>query len=87
LTDAFTPALSACVDGARPTFSNEISFGFCSGQHLEQQNEQAKADWPEGTTKAYAGCSRIISMIQRASSTELPDWLDFEWGPTLLICR
>ena len=27
---------------------------------------------PEGTTKAYAGCSRIIATIQRASSTELP---------------
>ena len=26
----------------------------------------------EGTTKAYAGCSRIIATIQRASSTELP---------------
>jgi hypothetical protein len=25
----------------------------------------------EGTIKAYAGCSRIIAMIQRASSTEL----------------
>jgi hypothetical protein len=46
--------------------------GFYFGQHLEQQNEQPKADWPEGTTKAYAGCSRIIATIQRASSTELP---------------
>jgi hypothetical protein len=46
--------------------------GFYSGQHLEQQNEQPKAHWPEGTTKAYAGCSRIIATIQRASSTELP---------------
>ena len=26
----------------------------------------------EGTIKAYAGCSRIIATIQRASSTELP---------------
>jgi hypothetical protein len=26
----------------------------------------------EGTIKAYAGCSRIIARIQRASSTELP---------------
>jgi hypothetical protein len=46
--------------------------GFYSGYHLGQQNEQSKADWPEGTTKAYAGCSRIIATIQRASSTELP---------------
>ena len=54
------------------SFSNEISLGFYSGQHLEQQNEQPKADWPEGTIKAYAGCSRIIATIQRASSTGLP---------------
>src|SRR5207344_445321 len=54
------------------SFSNEISLGFYSGHHLEQQNEQPQADWPEGTTKAYAGCSRIIATIQRASSTELP---------------
>ena len=26
----------------------------------------------EGMIKAYAGCSRIIATIQRASSTELP---------------
>jgi hypothetical protein len=26
----------------------------------------------EGTIKAYAGCSRIIATVQRASSTELP---------------
>jgi hypothetical protein len=26
----------------------------------------------EGTIKAYAGCSRIIATIRRASSTELP---------------
>jgi hypothetical protein len=26
----------------------------------------------EGTIKAYAGCSRMIATIQRASSTELP---------------
>jgi hypothetical protein len=54
------------------SFSDEISLGFYSGQHLGRQNEQSKADWPEGTTKAYAGCSRIIATIQRASSTELP---------------
>jgi hypothetical protein len=54
------------------SFSDAISLSFYSGQHLGQQNEQAKADWPEGTIKAYAGCSRIIATIQRASSTELP---------------
>jgi hypothetical protein len=54
------------------SFSGEISLGFYSGQHLGRQNEQSKADWPEGTTKTYAGCSRIIATIQRASSTELP---------------
>jgi hypothetical protein len=26
----------------------------------------------EGSIKAYAGCSRIIATIQRASNTELP---------------
>jgi hypothetical protein len=28
------------------SFSDEISLGFYSGQHLERQNEQPKADWP-----------------------------------------
>jgi hypothetical protein len=54
------------------SFSDEISLGFYSGQHLKQQNAQPKANWSEGTTKAYAGRSRIIATIQRASSTELP---------------
>jgi hypothetical protein len=44
-------------------FPDEISLGFYSGQHLGQQNEQSKADWPEGTTKTYAGCSTIIATI------------------------
>jgi hypothetical protein len=28
------------------SFSDEIRLGFYSGQHLGQQNEQSKADWP-----------------------------------------
>jgi hypothetical protein len=54
------------------SFSDEIGFGFYSGQHLEQQNERPKADWPGRNDQGVTGCSRIIATIQRASSTELP---------------
>src|ERR1700720_4774519 len=44
--------------------SDEISLGFYLEQQWGQQNKMSKADWPEGTTKAYAGCSRIIATKQ-----------------------
>src|SRR6266403_5780206 len=53
-------------------FSDEISWILFWGNTWSDKMSNQKRMGLEGTIKAYAGCSRIIATIQRASSTELP---------------
>src|SRR5260370_37119543 len=53
-------------------FSDEISLILFWGNTWSDKMSNQKRIGLEGTIKAYAGCSRIIATIQRASSTELP---------------
>ena len=41
--------------------SDEISLGFYSGQHLGQQNEQSKADWPGRNDQSVRRLLRELS--------------------------
>ena len=53
-------------------FSDEISLIYSGAIPGATKMSNQKRIGLEGTIKAYAGCSRIIATIQRASSTELP---------------